>query len=1258
MDYLFENLGDERFQEFCHSLINKEFPDSQAYPVGQPDGGRDSLVYSMDSNKKEFIVFQVKFVRNPYQITDVHKWLTSVIENEKGEAKKINLLIPKGAIKYYLLTNVKGTAHLDVGAIDKVNKILEDNIEIPSICWWRDDLSRKLESNPILKWSYPEILSGQDILNSVLFNNLNESKERRENVIRAYLADQYEIDNEVKFKQIDLHSQLLDLFTDVPIRIKKFNQKNRLLRRIIGSFEDNQFRYNNDYYIPFDEEEPRTKIGTAEFLLHPKFQNEIQRILLEGGPGQGKSTISQYVCQTHRIRLLDKQNDLEKLPDNIKNAPIRLPFKIDLRDIASWVEKKNPYPAIISEEHFSKNWNNSLESFLVAHIFNHSQLENFNTNDFIAVCKLSSILFVFDGFDEIANIKIREEVIEFINKGINRISENSKSIQVVITSRPAAFSSSISFSVDLYPHFELADITPLIIKQYVEKWIKANRLDSKESAQIKKLIDEKLQMPHLKDLAKSPMQLAIFLSLLRTNSESLPNKRTALYDTYINLFFNRESEKNTMIRDNRDLIIDIHQYLAWILHSEAEMSNNSGRIYIEDLINLLKNYLSKEGHRTDISEELFDVLKERVCALVSRVQGTFEFEVQPLREYFCARYLYNTSPYSPAGSEKSGTKPERFEAISRSFYWQNVVRFFAGCFDKGELPMLIQKLRELQNDKFLKYTNYPRLLTSQILSDYVFTQYPILLRDVVEIIIDGINIGAVINQESHRSSKEPILLPQECGRSEVIDECFKQLRQFPPIDYAQELIGIINNNPQDRLVHWKDHIQKIQGEKLTKWLEYAYLLQIIHKIDKQVLADILKLSEDELELKKRIQILINGNRLDVIEDDIKFKQLLIQEILESNVFLVQRAKLETSYQILSLSLLPFIFSHLIDNYYYGRSYLDFVNRIIGLRDYNSIIENSKNNFNPDDITDVKIKGFYESVEDVLKTNQVDWKHSIKPWDILVENGRHFWGDNWVFSIISVLGAGIKSKEERFDEFDDLTNNSLSLCKRVRCARLKSGNIKYWKSQLQDSNMSELVLLTFFTWATPKTIISLLPFLSSKLNSSSSIDLLKLVNGIKQTISQSSFTKSQEELLESVIKKGKFSNLLKYLISFRYSGAKRNQFIYDYIDDDENIENIREAKLKYLISTFLTNTKNEEILDEIKVYYNKMMNLDEAYNYSYYPTYRNNNTKLPIEISRKIMEESKNYPRILASLAETSCKIYANKQIKSVGEIAKKDKWFE
>jgi hypothetical protein len=230
MDYLYENLGDERFQEFCSVLIAKEFPNVQAFPVGQPDGGRDALAYSTDSPKKDFIVFQVKFVRNPQNDNEPHKWLTNIL---KDEAPKIEHLIPKGAKGFYLLTNVPGTAHLDNGSIDKVNEILANSISIPAQCWWRDDISRRFEKDILFKWSFPEILNGQDILNLLIFQNIHEKKDAREVVIKAYLLDQYKIDNEVKFKQIDLQNKLIDLYADVPLRVKKINLKNRNLRRIL-----------------------------------------------------------------------------------------------------------------------------------------------------------------------------------------------------------------------------------------------------------------------------------------------------------------------------------------------------------------------------------------------------------------------------------------------------------------------------------------------------------------------------------------------------------------------------------------------------------------------------------------------------------------------------------------------------------------------------------------------------------------------------------------------------------------------------------------------------------------------------------------------------------------------------------------------------------------------------------------------------------------------------------------------------------------
>lgn len=1250
MDYLFENLGDERFQEFCNTLIAKEFPDTQSFPVGQPDGGRDSLVYLMENRNKEFFVFQVKYVRNPNAVSDTHKWLTNIIEEE---APKINKLIPRGAKKYYLLTNVKGTAHLDHGSKDKVNEILEKRISVPSLCWWRDDLSRLLEKDSLFRWSFPEILNGQDILNSILFQNINENKERRESIIKAYLVDQFLIDNEVKFRQIDLHNRLLDLFTDVPIKIKKVNEKDKPLQKILGFFgksSRNVMSHDEALYL----EEPE-HLGAASFLLHPKVQSDIERVLLEGGPGQGKSTISQYICQVHRARLLNKKGDIDLIPNYILQSPIRLPFKIDLRHIALWVENKNPYQSRLGDESFKLIWRNSLESFLIGHVLYHSQSDTFNTDDLLAILKHSSVLFVFDGFDEIADLKIRKDVIDFINKGINRIKENSKSIQIVITSRPAAFNDTIGFSVDEYPHFQLCDITLKTTKEYVDKWIKASRLDSREAAEIRRLVGEKLQLPHLRDLAKSPMQLAIFISLLRTRGESLPNKRTALYDSYIELFFNRESEKNHIIRDHRDLIIDIHQYIAWILHSEAELYGNSGSIDIDDLKQRLKLYLSKEGHQTDIADQLFHVLQERVCALVSRVQGTYEFEVQPLREYFCAKYLYNTSPYSPVGKERAGTKPERFNAIAKNFYWHNVVRFFSGCFDKGELPMLIHELKELQNDSMLKYTNYPSLITSQILSDWVFTQYPILMKDVIKIIVDGINIGSIINQDSRFSNNEAILLPAECGRKEIFNECFAQLRLFPKSDYANELIGIINNNPLEILNAWRQEIKNYSDMNLVKWLEYAYLLKIIHKLDSKTLEDIV-ISGSLANQEKKIQVMVNGNRFDVIKNNRCIKEMFLNGILNNTIYAIPRRKLESSVQYLSMLLSPFVLLSVLRSDGINEAFISFIS--------NRFINYSGKMFSLDfeilDDIDTEIYRLNAELDTVLHKSIRDWKTTINCWDVLVEKIRCFYGDSWSIKTVAILSAGIKSREEKYDDYIDLSNSTKSLCKRTRCARLKSGNPAYWLNQFSSLDEILFKLVVFFAWATPKTIISIYDRINELMQALKDDELSLIIRVLRNIINVSQFTSTQSKEVIAFFGERKGEDLIKIIVGLRFSENLRNDFIYKNVHEitDCFVEELREIKFEYSINSFLNQTGDESVLDDIKKYYS-LLNNYSFNDYLFHKHYYQNSTKeIPIDIAKKIMEDAKSYPRIIASMAEKSCRQYANKKIIAVGKIANDKKWFD
>ena len=94
-------------------------------------------------------------------------------------------------------------------------------------------------------------------------------------------------------------------------------------------------------------------------------------------------------------------------------------------------------------------------------------------------------------------------------------------------------------------------------------------------------------------------------------------------------------------------------------------------------------------------ETLFSGMVERVVALVSRIEGTYEFEVQ--RCVSISRRDTYTIPHLThrRASKSPGTLPERFEALAADLFWQNVTRFYAGCYNQGELPSILTSLRFL-----------------------------------------------------------------------------------------------------------------------------------------------------------------------------------------------------------------------------------------------------------------------------------------------------------------------------------------------------------------------------------------------------------------------------------------------------------------------------------------------------------------------------------------------------------------------------------
>ena len=576
MDHQLENLGPERFQQLCQALLIKEFPGINCLPIGQPDGGRDAVRYGPKTTDTAFTVYQVKFSRNPAEGDDARQWVRRITDEE---VEKVSRLIARGANQYLLATNVPGTAHLDVGSIDKFQIELNKKFRIPVLCWWRDDINRRLDGNWDIKLRYPEVLSGQDFFRLLLETTRGEEAERRLNTLRAFLADQYNEDVEVKFKQVELQNRLLDLFVDLPFRISIRLQKRDHRPWATIPFDVRVTRDNPGTVVIDDANETAAQTGTAGLLLSEFAADQLKQIVVEGAPGQGKSTLAQYICQVHRIRLLERQSDLTKVPPAHQHTPLRIPFKVDLRDLAMFLAGTDPFAGAGSNSTLPEP--RSLEAFLAHLVRHHSGGMEFDINDLVEVSRLTPLLIVLDGLDEVADIRRRAEVVATVSKAIPRMRENCD-LQLVITSRPAAFANSPGFDPDDFPCLQLGSVRRTQIQEYAKRWMDVRSPSRRERLEIQAIVDERLNEPHLRDLARNPMQLAILLSLIHTEGAALPDKRTTLYDEYARLYFNREADKTPAVRRYLDLLKDIHRYLAWVLHTAAETSRNraAGRILV------------------------------------------------------------------------------------------------------------------------------------------------------------------------------------------------------------------------------------------------------------------------------------------------------------------------------------------------------------------------------------------------------------------------------------------------------------------------------------------------------------------------------------------------------------------------------------------------------------------------------------------------------------------------------------------------------
>ena len=1195
------------------------------------------------TTSNDYIVYQVKFTKNALKETNPHK---SIVDSLRTELPRISANILDKAKKYIVITNVRGTGPLDAGSIDVVQALLNKHLSVPSQCWWRDDIERRLDDAWDIKWAFPEVFSRFDILRIILEHNSSEDALRRLAAVRAFLREQYDFDTDLRFKQIELQNKLLDLFIDVPIDVgedPEFRRGQHELATLLDAVSQQGVSSSGS----------ATTLGAASLLLNPLTQGHLPWVVLEGAPGQGKSTIVQYICQVHRERLLNSAGIEGRLQTEHGDVPLKLPFKVDCRDFAVWLSGKNPF---LSEEQGVERsaGYRTLERFLAAQVEYHSGGMVFSVDDLREILSKSATLVVFDGLDEVADIGERRTVVEEIKKGTRRMAGYSAAFQCIVTSRPTAFTNSPGLPRDQFQYLQLGSIDREIIVDYAEKWIRARGLKGEAARSVRNILRDKLDQPHLRDLARNPMQLTILLSLIHTKGPSLPDKRTALYDNYINLFFDREAEKSEIVRQQRELLMQIHRYLAWVLHSEAQTDGTGGKVDAGRLRELVAMFLKKGGHNVDLAEKLFSGVVDRVVALVSRIEGTYEFEVQPMREYFVARYLYDTAPYSPAGDIKPGTLPERFDALARDFFWQNVTRFYAGCYSQGELPSLLESLVSLSKAPTYGVSCYAPSLANTLLADYTFSQYPRIISQVVEFVLDDRWFRLLVSVDRQGGRGESWHWSEENGRERLVTKCFDELQKLPERDYAQILVEIIraNTDVAERRKRWWTVRSELHGEKLTQWMSYGMSLKVLQQCAN---TDLDGLLDEGSECSRRLMLLAFNGLWGYVSAEEERVASVVDEILDRNnvpPFGGSGEPLERFVAALS-------------SYMYSISYTG--RMLIPLEDIwerHRVLESGDEG--TDDARDAgnamleKCKAFAAKSEELMRHRSGGvWATDLEPWTELVEHGRGLFGERWAFCVLANAGAGVRSKEMQCKEARDLFDRGVPLVQRARHARLRAGQTKWWRSQLEnvtDDLDVAFGLLLLFTWCGRTVFRDLGELIDEKVRGLDATWWNKVCVALENP-DHGGYGGRTLKLTDVAV--GEFmSERTAVALSRRCNEAARRE-VFDtrlngYAGDELSVVNYcQEMAVRWAFRR--ETTEWDRWLAIISDGYRKGGRWLTGGGRWIFGA---GNYRLPREVAYKVVAESSAYPTVLVGWAEEFCRTYIAKQLVPVGRVASRDNWFQ
>ena len=406
------------------------------------------------------------------------------------------------------------------------------------------------------------------------------------------------------------------------------------------------------------------------------------RFVIIGGPGQGKTTIGQFICQLFRTAILKKRPQ-HLFPSEVRQAlqlgeaqchsagiqlpsAPRFPIRIALSDLAAKLASKEATQI------------NSLLSYMVDRIRRRTDRE-ISPDDFRRWLGGYPWIIILDGLDEVPASSNRDEVLAAVRDFWIDATECNADVLVVATTRPQGYNE--EYAPNIYQHKWLAPLSTVRAMHYGRRLTEVRY--GNDPDRYDKIVT-RLQRASSHEatgrLMRSPLQVTIMTTLVDRMGQP-PQERWNLFKEYYNVIYQREVERDipaaTVLREYKPDIDAIHNRVGLLVQVESERSGQTeARLSSDCFADLVEGRLIEEGHEgedlSDLKQRIIEAATHRLVFLVGLEADEIGFEIRSLQEFMAAEGLME-------GRDEVVRK--RLREIAPIVNWRNVFLFAAGkCF--------------------------------------------------------------------------------------------------------------------------------------------------------------------------------------------------------------------------------------------------------------------------------------------------------------------------------------------------------------------------------------------------------------------------------------------------------------------------------------------------------------------------------------------------------------------------------------------------